>query len=73
MEHCIPEGEWIFRFEAGTGRASRTAVKRPSLPFARPRSALRLRPRKALSSGKTAKNYTDQNHAGNGVKVLFSF
>jgi hypothetical protein len=56
--HLNGNGEGIFRFGTGTGRACRAAVKQPSLTFARLRTALRLRPRRALSSAEATKEIT---------------
>ena len=65
--------EWIYRFETGTGRAGRITVKRSSLPFARLQTALRLRPRRALSSaeatGEIIRLYSDDKMP----KALFRF
>jgi hypothetical protein len=43
-------GRWIDRIERMPARASRAAVWRPDWPFIRLQTALRLRPRRALSS-----------------------
>jgi hypothetical protein len=65
--------EWIYRFETGSGRAGRTTVKRSSLPFARLQAALRLRPRRALSSAEATNELTDQQSDDNPPKALFRY
>jgi hypothetical protein len=55
---------------AGAGRA---AVKPPGLPFARLQAALRLRPRRALSSAEATCEATQQRTVGNSPKALFRF
>ena len=47
------EGRWVFRFEADAGgmvKPGRVVEARPGPPSIRLQSALRLRPRRALSS-----------------------
>ena len=65
--------KWIFRFKTGTGRADQIAAERPGLPFARLRTALRLRPRRALASAEVNTENISQPLTGRGASPLFHF
>ena len=69
----MPEEDRFFALKLAPAGACRATAKQPGLPFARLRTALRLRPRRALSSAEAAKDYTDQKCPDNRVKPLFSF
>jgi hypothetical protein len=74
MAARITEGRWIYRFAADTGRASRAGAGQPDLPFIRLQTALRLRPRRALSSAeaRTASIHQDV-HASQSPTVIGKF
>ena len=55
---------------AGACRADRSP---PDLPFARLQAALRLRPRRALSSAEATDEITETRRTGNRVGSLFRF
>jgi len=52
---------------------SRATARQPDLPFIRLQTALRLRPRRALSSAEAAKEVTHHQLPDNRLKALFRF
>src|ERR1017187_6631845 len=55
---AVPQTPWDFcALELETAGACRAGTAQPDLPFTRPQSALRLRPRRALSSDGAHQEY----------------
>ena len=69
----ITGGNGFFAFELIPAGASRAAVKRPDRPFIRLQTALRLRPRRALSSAEATGEITSGQTSGKRLGALFSF
>jgi hypothetical protein len=69
----VKEG-WIYRFETGSGRACRAAVKAAQPAVCQTSAGARvLRPRRALSSAEATDKLTVFILSGNGTKTLFRF
>ena len=54
---CPPDPLGFFALELIPAGARRATLRRPALPLIRLQSALRLRPRRALSSAEVAQDY----------------
>src|ERR1017187_1717799 len=67
------EDDGFCALELMPARASRAARRQPDWPFIRLESALRWRPRRALSSAEATNEPTGLNRVGNRAEALFRF
>ena len=69
----MTEEEGFIALELAPAGACPAALRRPSLPFARLQAALRLRPRRALSSAEATDEFIEDSFLRNGGRALFHF
>jgi hypothetical protein len=69
----MTEKDGFIALELAPAGACRAAWMQPSLPFARLQAALRLRPRRALSSAEATGKTTLPHPSDKRLQALFSF